>query len=64
MPAVSKQSWNHDVGVGGELIQEEGLLFQAGPGAQAMSPLDLQHVVVVKNIDTSLPTSLSNAGDR
>jgi hypothetical protein len=64
MPAVSKHVWDHDVWISRKLIQEERLLFQTGPGAPAMWPLDLQHEVVVKNIDTGLPTSLMNAGDR
>ena len=48
MPAVSQHVWDHDVWVSGKLMQEERLLFQTGPGAQAMWPLDLQHEVVVK----------------
>ena len=48
----------------GQLMQEERLLVQTGPRAQAMGPLDLQHQVVVKNIGTRLPTSLINAGNR
>ena len=64
MPAVSQHVWDHNVWVSGKLMQEERLLFQTGPGAQAMGPLDLQHEVVVKHIGTGLPTSLINAGDR
>jgi hypothetical protein len=56
--------WDHDVWVSGKLMQEECLLFQTGPGAQAMWPLDLQHEVIVKHISTGLPTCLINAGDR
>ena len=48
MPTVSKHMWNHNVGVSGKLMQEERLLCQTGPGAQAMRPLHLQHKVVVK----------------
>jgi hypothetical protein len=44
----------------GQLIQEERLRFQTGPGVQEMRPLDLQQEVVVDDIDTDLPTSLIN----
>jgi len=64
MPAVSKPLWDHNVWVCGKLLQEERLLFQTGPGAQAMGPLDLQHEVVIKHISTGFPTCLINAGDR
>src|SRR5262249_30288185 len=64
MPAVAKHVWDHNVWMCRKLMQEERLLFQTGPGAQTMGPLDLQHEVVVKPIGTGLPTCLINAGDR
>jgi hypothetical protein len=63
MPAVAKHVWDHNVWVCGKLMQEEHLLFQTGPGAQTMRPLDLQHEVVIKHIGTSLSTCLIDAGD-
>jgi hypothetical protein len=63
MPAVAKHLWDHDIWVSGKLTQEECLLFQTGPGAQAMWPLNLQHEVVVKNINAGLSTRLINAGN-
>ena len=63
MPAVSKPLVGPRFQVSGQLIQEECLLFQTGSGAQAVGSLDLQHEVIVDDIDTGLPTSLINAGD-
>jgi hypothetical protein len=64
LPTVAQHLWDHDVWVRGKLLQEEHLLCQTGPGALPMWSLDLQHEVVVKHIDTGLPASLINAGDR
>jgi hypothetical protein len=64
MPAVPQHVGDYDVWVGGQLMQEERLLFQTGPGAQAVGSLDLHHEGIVNDIDTGLPTGLINAGDR
>src|SRR5262245_3006784 len=63
MPAIPKHVWDHNVWVGGKLIEEERFLVQTGPGTQTMWSLDLQHDAVVKHIGARLPTGLINAGD-